>query len=400
MNIFEVSPDVHLLTLNVSDLLFEEMWVIPEGVTLNSFVVKGEKTALIDGVCGWEGIPEHLYGALEKMNTKIEDIDHIIINHMEPDHSGWIKDFSKLKHDVKIHLTKAASDIYRAFFGDDERLNVVKAGDTLDLGNGRILEFIPQPGVHWPDTMMTYDRLSGSLFTCDLFGTFGTCEGNNFDDEFKAGDRERFEREEIRYYSNVLSTFNTQVEKGIEKARALKPKAICPGHGPIYRKDVDTILNAYEKIVGFVKGSPLDETCIVYGSMYGMTELAVNRVIELLEKNGKKYSLHKLPYAAIGDILTDAFKSKNLILAAPTYENKLFPAMAACVDELQRKKISGKKVMHLGSYGWSGGGEKEFKEIIAAYNSNWEIADCIMFKGRPTEADLAKLEEGLENLLK
>lgn len=399
MNTIKLADGIYMLTLNVENILFEEMWEIPKGVTLNSFIIKGEKIALVDGVCGWTGIPEELHKGLKELDLDINDIDHVIINHMEPDHSGWIEDFAKVKPNFTIHITKQGADLLKNMFGHEKDIHVVKAGDTLDLGAGRVLEFVPHPGVHWPDTMFTFDKQSGYLFSCDLFGTFGICEGNNIDRDFKAGDRDYFNEEEIRYYSNVLVTFNNQAEKGIDKARALGVKGICPGHGPVYLENVDTILDAYHEIAQFGKGVCRDEITILYGSMYGMTEKAVKRIVEIMEREGQKYHLLRLPHAPIGEILSKTLRSRAVIVAAPTYENKLFPAMAACLDELSRKKIVGKQALYVGSYGWAGGGEKEVMEIAERTKLNWNFIPAVTFSGSPKEEDYAKLEEAVMSLI-
>lgn len=396
----EVSNGIYMLTLNVKDILFEEMWDIPEGVTINSFLVKGEKTALIDGVCGWDGIPEKLYEMLDEINVKIEDIDYLVINHMEPDHSGWIEDFSKIKPNFEIYSTKSASIILKNFFGETERVVTVKPDTVLDLGGGKELQFIPHPNVHWPDTMMTYEKSTGTLFSCDMFGSFGVCEGNNFDDEFKDGDTEYFTEEEIRYYSNVLSTFNLHAKKAIDKIRDLGVKIIAPGHGPVYRKNPNTILDRYDKISGFVTGTPLDEITILYGSMYGMTEKAINKAVEILEREKVKYNILKVPYAEIGEILSKCMRSFGIILGAPTYENKMFPAMAASIDELGRKKINGKTALHVGSFGWSGGAEKELKELVEKNKMDWEFLDPVLFAGNAGEDDFSKIENSVMEMIK
>ncbi len=399
MKPIEVADGIYMLTLNVKDILFEELWEIPNGVTLNSFLIKGEKTALIDGVCGWEGIPEQLYEMLDQIDVKIEDIDYLVINHMEPDHSGWIEDFAKLKPNFDIYCTKAGSILLKNFFGETERVNTVKPGTTLDLGGGKELEFIPHPNIHWPDTMMTLEKATGTLFSCDMFGSFGVCQGNNFDDQFKEGDTEFFEEEEIRYYSNVLSKFNLNANKAITKVRALEPKIIAPGHGPVYRKDPNVILDRYEKITNFVTGNPLDEITIIYGSMYEMTERAINRVIEILKREGVKHNVLKMPYAEIGEVLSKAIRSFGIILGAPTYENKMYPPMAMAIDELGRKSINGKLALHVGSYGWSGGSEKELAEIVAKNKMKWEFLDNVLFAGNAVEEDYERLEAAVMEMV-
>ena len=151
MKKLRIADGIHMLTMNVEDILFEGMWEIANGVALNSYVVQGEKTAIIDGVTGWDGVPETLYGSLEEIGVEPQDIDYLIVNHMEPDHSGWISNFRKLKDGFTVICTDKAARLVTSFYGED-RIRVVKEGDTLNLGSGKVLSF-HRPNVHWPDTM-------------------------------------------------------------------------------------------------------------------------------------------------------------------------------------------------------------------------------------------------------
>ena len=154
MQKLKIADGILMLTMNVEDILFEGIWEIANGVTLNSYIVQGEKTAIIDGVIGWDGIPETLYKSLEEIGVEPEDIDYLIVNHMEPDHSGWISNFQKIKDDFTIICTDKAAKMVSSFYGED-KIRIVKEGDTLDLGKGKVLSFHPVPNVHWPDTMYT-----------------------------------------------------------------------------------------------------------------------------------------------------------------------------------------------------------------------------------------------------
>ncbi|RRD94813.1 FprA family A-type flavoprotein [Clostridiales bacterium COT073_COT-073] len=401
MKPIKVTDDIYMLSINVEDsaLLFEEMWEIPKGVTLNSFIVKGEKTAIIDGVCGWDGIPENLFKLLDELQIKPEDIDYLIINHMEPDHSGWIEDFRKITDQFEIYCTAKAGDLLKAFFGQTERIHTVKTGDQLDLGNGRVLQFTAVPGVHWPDTMMTLETSTQTLFPCDMFGSFGQIKGSPFDDDMTEADFAYFYDEEIRYFANVLATFSKPVQKAIAVTKELNPKIIAPGHGPVYRTNPHRIIERYEEIVNYREGAPLKEVTLLWGSMYGMTGKAVQFVSELLEKEGIVCHNLKLPYVSVGEILSKVIRSAGVILAAPTYENKLFPAMAAALDEISRKRITAKKAVYFGSYGWSGGGLKEINEINERTKLDWQIIAAHEFNGSPTGPDLEKLEAAVRQLL-
>ncbi len=390
-----VTDDIYKLTMNVNDMLFEEMWEIPNGVTLNSFLVKGEKLALIDGVCGWDGAPEHLYDLLYQLGVKIGDVDCIVINHMEPDHTGWIEEIRSLKPDVQIYCTKMAARLLDNFFGYTANVNVIKNGQTLDLGGGKELQFIQQPNVHWPDTMFTFETSTKTLFTCDMFGSYGTCEDRDFDDQFSKEDREFFWQEQIRYYSNVLVTFNKNAIMAIKKAQSLEPNVIAPGHGPIYRQSPDAIIVNYDKIANFLVDAPLDEVALLWGSMYGLTEKAVKHIKKVLNKKGVPFHEIHMPHEPIGKVMSMCMRCKAIIIAAPTYENNLFPGMVNALEELGKKKIGNKKVLYTGSFGWSGGGYQEVERIIEHHKLDWQLAEGIPFAGSPNEEDLQNFALGI-----
>jgi len=398
MKKLKIADGIHMLTMNVEDILFEGIWEIANGVTLNSYIVQGEKTAIIDGVIGWDGIPETLYRNLEEIGVDPKTIDYLIVNHMEPDHSGWISNFRKIKDDFTIICTDKAAKMVASFYGED-KIRVVKEGDTLDLGNGKVLSFHPVPNVHWPDTMYTYESGTKTLFSCDMFGAFGRMEAHCFDDELTPELVDFFEAEGIRYYSNVMATFTPMVKKAIEKAKTLDIKVIAPGHGPVYRTNPQKIIDDYTRYTRYAEGAGKDEITILWGSMYGMTAKAVDFVEGILRREGVKYSKLEMPLESESEMVATVFKSAGIIIAAPTYEYKLFPPVAEALNEVGRKKIIGKQAFRFGSYGWSGGAEKELSEIVERNKMNWSFIESVEFEGCPTQEDLNKVETGVLELI-
>lgn len=394
----KIADGIHMLTMNVEDILFEGIWEIANGVTLNSYIVEGEKTAIIDGVIGWDGVPDTLYNSLKEMGVEPERIDYLIVNHMEPDHSGWISSFQKIKDDFTIVCTDKAANMLGSFYGED-KIRVVKEGDTLDLGKGKVLSFHPVPNVHWPDTMYTYEMNSKTLFSCDMFGAFGRMGDHIFDDELTKEERDFFEEEGIRYYSNVMTTFTPSLRKAIDKAKELEVKIIAPGHGPVYRKDPQRIIDDYSRYSLYAEGAGKNEVTILWGSMYGMTAKAVAHAETILKREGVKYNKLEMPLESESLMVATVFKSAGIIIAAPTYEYKFFPPVAAALNELGRKKITGKQAFRFGSYGWSGGAEKELKEIMDRNRMNWDFVESVEFEGSPKEEDLKKVEAGILELL-
>lgn len=336
-----------------------------------------------------------MYRNLEEIGVDPNDIDYLIVNHMEPDHSGWISNFRKIKEDFTIICTDKAAKMVSSFYGED-KIRVVKEGDTLDLGKGKVLSFHPVPNVHWPDTMYTFETSTKTLFSCDMFGTFGRMGEHFFDDELTDEEMEFFEFEGIRYYSNVMTTFTPSLRKALEKARQLNASIIAPGHGPVYRKNPNKIMDDYYRFSQYADGKGKNEVTILWGSMYGMTKKAVDFVEGILKREGVKYNKLQMPLESDSEMVATVFKSAAVIIAAPTYEYKLFPPVAAALDEIGRKRITGKTAFRFGSYGWSGGAEKELKEIIERNNMKWDFIDSVEFEEPPRKDILKRLKSSFE----
>lgn len=400
MNATKVTDNIYQLTVNVEDILFEGLWEIPNGVALNSYIVKGEKTAIIDGVCGWEGVPQQLFDLLDELDIDPQSIEYLIINHMEPDHSGWIEDFKKIKSDFKVVCSKKAAELLESFYGHTENVIVVGDNDTLDLGDGRLLQFWEIPNVHWPDTMVTFDSKTGTLFSCDAFGSFGKATVSNYDDILDERQLAFLEKETIRYYANIVAAFSAPVKKAIEKCSTLPIKIVAPGHGIVWRKNPSRIIELYSQLASYQKGPAREEITILWGSMYGMTERAVKLAARVLEEENIAYHIHRLPETSWGTVLASVWTSSGIILAMPTYEYKMFPPLAAALDEIGKKKVQNRKAFRMGSYGWSGGAQKELDEILAKNKMNWSFIEPVEFKGNASENDLDTIEERVRQLVK
>lgn len=400
MNATKVTKDTYLLSVNVENILFEGLWEMPNGVAINSYIIKGEKTAIIDGVCGWNGVPEQLFSLLDRLEIDLQSIEYLIINHMEPDHSGWIEDFRKIKSDFKVICSKKSAELLEHFYGHTENVICVGDNDTLDLGNGHVLQFYEIPNVHWPDTMVTYDTHTETLFTCDAFGSFGKAEESNFDDMLSEEQITFYEEETVRYYSNIVAAFSPAVKKAIDKCSSLPVKIIAPGHGIVWRKDPNRIVQNYSRYASYQKGPALEEITILWGSMYGMTEKAVNHAVKILEEENIKYHIHRLPETSWGTVLASVWTSTGVILAVPTYEYKMFPPAAAILNEIGKKKAQNRKALLMGSYGWSGGADRELDEILSNNRMNWELIEPAVFRGNALEDDLENIEIRVRELVR
>lgn len=401
MKTTEVSAGVWRLSANVEEILFEGMWPIPDGISLNSYIVKGDRAAIIDGVCTWDGVPETLFAQLEQMNIALSDIDYVIINHMEPDHSGWLEPFTKLRggENFQIICSTRAEPLLKGFYSLENNIRTVSSGDSLDLGSGRILDFVEIPNVHWPETMATYERHSKALFPCDAFGSFGSIESDApYDDQLTEEQIRYFEGETLRYYSNIVGPFSTPVRKAIQKLDQIDIRIIAPGHGIVWRENPQQIVDQYSRYAGYAQGPAKPKVTLIWGSMYGMTAKAVQPAIEAIEAEGLELVAHRVPETHLSYVLQSVWESSGVVLAMPTYEYKMFPAMCAVLDEIGKKKAQNRKAFRFGSYGWSGGAEKELQELNEKNKMNWDFLDSVEFLGAPTDEDIDRIQQRCREL--
>ncbi len=371
--------------------LFEGIWPIPDGVSLNSYLLKGDKIALVDLVRDWGGAPAALETGLSQAGVKLADVDYLILNHLEPDHTGWLAEYRRINPRIKILATAKGVELVKSFYKVHDGVEAVKTGDSLDLGAGLSLKFIEAPNVHWPETMVSFEPTSGTLFSCDAFGSFGMLGDRMFDDEFSAVEHERFETETLRYYSNIVASFGPFVKKAIEKLAGLDIKVVAPSHGMVWRKDPRRIIDLYRKYASYLDGGREKEVCVVWGSMYGSTEKGLAAVIRGIEDEGLPFTMHRVPNEDVSYILSDAYKSEGILVAMPTYEYKMFPPMAYVLDIFARKHVNGRSALRIGSWGWVGGARKEYEEAIGALR--WESMDSLEWPGVPDDTILAALRE-------
>jgi anaerobic nitric oxide reductase flavorubredoxin len=383
-NIYWVGANVH------TEDLFEGIWPIPNGVALNSYIVKGEKIAIIELVREWGGAVLTLMENLKSISISAKDIDYIVLNHLEPDHTGFTYMLRSLVPNAQIVSTEKGADLVEGFYGIKENVMSVKTGDELDLGKGKKLQFFEIPHVHWPETMVTYESQSKILFSSDAFGAFGVHQGSIFDDETPNMIKPYWESEMLRYYANIVANFSQNVLNAINKLSNLDIKMIAPSHGLVWRGKPETVINKYLRYANYNKDFAEPEICVVWGSMYGNTEVMLNAILRGISNEGVPVSVHRVPNVDVSFILADAFKSAGLIIGAPTYEYGMFPPMKYFMELLIKKRIQYKKVLYFGSYGWSGGAQREFDEL--SKNMHWDISESLTFKGYPTEDQIKKGE--------
>ncbi|MDR1411899.1 MAG: FprA family A-type flavoprotein [Spirochaetaceae bacterium] len=398
MNAHKICEGIHCLHADIKTAeLFEGIWPIPQGVSLNAYLVRGEKTALIDLVRDWTGAPKQIEDALNSIGTSFSSIDYLVLNHLEPDHTGWLAEFREQNPGAEILSTQKGIGLVKTFYNIESGLRTVKDGDTLDLGGGKVLSFYETPNIHWPETMVTYEAESGTLFPCDAFGSFGALGGRVFDDEFDAGEHVFFEKECLRYYANIVSSFSVFVEKAIKKLEGLPVKCVAPSHGMVWRREPHTIISRYRKYAAYAKGPAEKEIAVIWGSMYGNTKRGLDAAIRGIEAEGDvPYTIRRVPDENISYILADAYRSAGILLAMPTYEYAMFPPMAYALDIFRRKHIFGKTALRIGSWGWIGGAKKEYDAAMESLK--WNCLEAREWAGSPTEEDLKALEESGKEL--
>lgn len=390
MKAVEIANGIYRISANIgSQDLFEGIWPIPNGVALNSYIVRGEKIALIDMVKDWEGAVDKISVQLSSLQITLEDIDYLVLNHMEPDHTGWLTELRKKNPNLKIYCTKKAVPLVKAFYGIEDNVYAVGTGDSLDLGGKKLL-FEPTPNIHWPETMVTLEPESGVLFSCDAFGSYGKVGDRVFDDELTEKEHAFFERETLRYYANIVSTFSTFVERGIRKVAELgiDIKVIAPSHGIIWRGNPGKILEDYIRLASYMNGPAEEEVTLIWSSMYGNTQALLDTVIKGVKSEGVPMHIHQVPQEHASFVLASAWRSSGIIIGTPTYEYKMFPPMYSILDILDRSHVTNRKVMRFGSFGWSGGAQKQFDEF--ANSLKWDCVGTVEYQGAPTEEDISK----------
>lgn len=377
----EISQGIHWIGVNDEQTeLFEGLWPIKEeGVSYNSYLVQGEKTALVD-LCK-DSYQEEYLASLRALIDPAR-IDYLVVNHMEPDHSGAMRAFLKLAPQAKILATQKAVKMLENFFGITENIQTVEDGETLDLGR-RTLHFASVPMVHWPETMVTFDSASGVLFSCDAFGGFGKLSHGIFDDDYT--DISFYEKESLRYYANIVAAFSKPVLNAGEKLAGLDIKVVAPSHGLVWRKDPGHIIDLYLQWSQYGKGMAEKKVTLMHGSMYGNTAKLALSVAEGLIASGVEFETFDVTQTHPSYILPAIWTSQGVAIGAPTYEGSLFPGMAQMLLMAEFKRMFHKDAVYFGSYGWGGGATRYLNAQLEKLK--WNLIETLEFAGEPTAED-------------
>lgn len=335
--------------------LFEGLWPLPAGVSYNSYLIDDEKTAVIDCV-GPEFFEEHLANMRSVLGNRT--VDYIVVNHMEPDHSGALALFRQFYPQARIVGNKKTISMLEGYYGiDGADCIAVADGTTLELGR-HTLSFHLVPMVHWPETMVTYDSTSGTLFSGDAFGCFGALNGTVLDTET---DIEPYFPEMRRYYSNIVGKYATPVQNALKKLAAINIKMICPTHGPVWTEAAGRVIAEYDRMSRY---EAEEGAVVVYASMYGNTRQMAEEVARGLSEAGiRKIVVHDAARTPLSFILSDIFTYKGLAIGATTYNGDVNPAVKAVLEAVKLREVKHRAMAAFGSFTWAGKAAKTISDF-------------------------------------
>lgn len=373
--------------------LFEGLWPLPIGVSYNSYIVKGsESTALIDTVHVAESpVLLNNIGAVVGEGK----VSWLVVNHMEPDHSGSIVSLLAAFPDLKIVCNRRAAAMIGGFYKitDPARFHIVGDGDTLSLGD-KTLRFTMTPMVHWPETMMTYVEEDKVLFSGDAFGTFGALNGAVVDEEMVI---EPYINEMYRYYSNIVGKYGAAVQKALAKLQSTEIEAVCPTHGPVWRHYLTRVIEITDRLSRY--GSEPGVT-IVYGSMYGNTTRVAEEIAEGLADGGvKNIKMHDASVSPMSYMISDAFRYEGLVVGSPTYSMTLFPPVRQFLEALKTREVRGKVFGAFGSHTWA---PAPLPNLIKAWAEEMKIPllGLVSVRQSPDDTTRMQVKELVDNMLK
>lgn len=382
-----ISDAVKYIGADDKDLdLFESQYIVPNGVSYNSYVILDEKIAVMDTIDTrktdeWK---ENLERVLDGRTP-----DYLVVSHLEPDHAGSIKEFADKYPETKIVASAKAIAMLPQFFEIADladRAVAVKEGEELSLGS-HTLQFFMAPMVHWPEVMVEYEKSEKILFSADGFGKFGALDAD-----------EDWACEARRYYFNICGKYGVQVQNLLKKAAGLDIEIICPLHGPILKENLGYYIGLYDT---WSKYEPEDKGILIaYASIHGNTAAAAKKLAEILEAKGApKVVVADLSRDDMAEVIEDAFRYDRLVLAAATYDAGIFPCMEDFLHHLKAKNYQKRKVAFMENGSWAPMAAKIMKGIVEGFK-NIEIVDPVVtIKSTMNDENVKTMEELADNLL-
>lgn len=387
-DIFMVGGSDHRLAL------FENQYPIPNGISYNSYVLLDQKTVLLDTVD--ESIRDQFLRNVEAVLGG-RKLDYVVVNHMEPDHCAALGDVLRRWPEAQVICTAGAKKMIGNFFGPQQAARAQEVRDGVSVMTGKhILSFHTAPMVHWPEVMVTYDRTSETLFSADAFGCFGALDGNLFADQVDFA-RDWMD-EARRYYTNIVGKFGAQVQAALKKLESLKISQICPLHGPIWRRDLDGILEKYRLWSSY---TPEEEGVVIaYASVYGHTAAACQALANALSERGARdIRVFDVSKTDPSYILAEVFRRSRLVLASVTYAGELFPAMEHLILELKNHNLKSRTVALMENGSWAPAAGKKMAALLEG-TGNPLLEEKVSLTSAPKQSQQAQLEALADALMK
>ncbi len=374
-----ITNDIKYIGVNDHQVdLFEGQYVVPNGMSYNSYAIIDEKIAIMDTVDA-----NFTHEWLDNIANTLGDRkpDYLVVHHMEPDHSANIMNFLKTYPDAKVVSSQKAFNMMKNFFGTDfeERRIVVNEGDTLNLGKHE-LTFVTAPMVHWPEVIVSYDSLDKVLFSADGFGKFGALDV-----------QEDWACEARRYYIGIVGKYGAQVQALLKKAAGLDIEVICPLHGPVLKENLGYYLNLYNVWSGY---QPEEEGIVIaYTSVYGNTRKAVMLLAEKLRATGcPKVVVNDLARCDMAEAVEDAFRYSKLILATTTYNAEIFPFMREFITHLTERNFSNRTVAFVENGSWAPLAAKIMKEMLSKSKNLVFAENTVRILSAMNEENVAEID--------
>lgn len=382
---FKVENDIFYAGVNDHSIdLFEGMYKVPDGVSYNSYVIVDEKIAVLDTADAHFG-KEWLYNVREALGGR--QPDYLVIHHMEPDHSANIQNFLKEYPNVQVVGNTKTFTMIKEYFGFDVNNSYkVEEGSILNLGR-HSLRFVMAPLVHWPEVMVSYDELSGIVFSADAFGKFGALDVNQpWDDEAR------------RYYIGIVGKYGVQVQNLLKKLSALNIKKICPLHGPVLEGDLSHYINLYDTWSSYRPEK--DAVMVAYASVYGHTKAVAETLADMLKKAGKEVIIADLAREDRAKCVADAFMCSKLVLASVTYNAEIFPCMREFLGCLAERNFRSRTVGLIENGTWAPVSAKLMRDRLSSCKDINFISQTVKVRAAFAEENVPELEALANELLK
>jgi len=387
MNNIIISDSIKYIGVDDTTLdLFESQYIVPNGVSYNSYLILDEKIAVMDTVDARK--TKEWFDNLDK-ELKERVPDYLIVSHLEPDHSANIQLFTEKYKEAKLVLSAKAKAMLPQFFnieGLDERCIVVKEGEELDLGNHH-LKFIMAPMVHWPEVMVEYETIEKVLFSADGFGKFGAL-----------AHEEDWACEARRYYFNIVGKYGAPVQALLKKASTLDIEMICPLHGPILKDNLDYYLNKYQIWSSYQ--SEDEGVLVASASIHGNTKEVALKIVDLLKEKGVKVAFTDLTRDDMAEAVEDAFRYSKMILAGATYDGGVFAPMEDFLHRLQHKGYQNKKVGLIENGSWAPLANKVMKDLLSPMKNITICENTVTIKSTYKDENLEAINNLIEEIIK